>query len=247
MATSLPWRTSLPSKSQPLHLHHTRTHLFSTRHSTRLRAFRRNDFDDFSSSFSSGKLWTDLWKSANDGFEQFAYETRKTAEKIDRRFAVSRRLSDAAESARYRAKEIDRDLRIMDKWRSFSFDFSRNWPSYRKQLIEFFDTPLGKGITTIVFLWVALSGWLFRIVIFSIWVLPFAGPLLLGAFANFLVIKGSCPACKRQFIGAKTQTVRCAGCGNIVWQPQGDLFSRGSQGGSSSSKSEIIDVEFEEK
>lgn len=129
MATSLPWRTSLASKSQPLHLHHTRTRLLSTRHSTRLRAFRRNDFDDFSSRFSSGKLWTDLWKSANDGFEQFAYETRKTAEKIDRRFAVSRRLSDAAESAKYRAKEIDRDLRIMDKWRSFSFDFSRNWPS----------------------------------------------------------------------------------------------------------------------
>ncbi|GKC25454.1 hypothetical protein Tco_1027604, partial [Tanacetum coccineum] len=102
---------------------------------------------------------------------------------------------------------------------------------------------------TIFFLWFALSGWLFRILIFATWVLPFAGPLLIGALANNLVIKGACPACKRQFIGNKNQTVRCAGCGNIVWQPKNDFFSKGGNGPSSSSKSDpnIIDVEFEEK
>lgn len=52
-------------------------------------------------------------------------------------------------------------------------------------------------------------------------------------------------------MGYKSQTVRCASCGNIVWQPQGDFFSRGGGKGPSSSKSksqpDIIDVEFEEK
>ena len=62
--------------------------------------------------------------------------------------------------------------------------------------------------------------------------------------------QGACPACKRQFVGYKNQMVRCGGCGNVVWQPKGDFFSKGGGNrGSPSSKSEpdIIDVEFEEK
>lgn len=42
--------------------------------------------------------------------------------------------------------------------------------------------------------------------------------------------------------------VRCANCGNIVWQPKGDFYTRDNRGGTSSkSDPEIIDVEFEEK
>lgn len=134
---------------------------------------------------------------------------------------------------------------------------------------------------TIFFLWFALSGWLFRVIIVATWVLPIAGPLLIGAVANNFVIKvyytqpllvyilrfsicyimfgaaqGECPACKRQFIGYKNQVIRCEGCRNIVWQPQGDFFSRDGSNNSSSSnkgnskkppKSQIIDVDFEEK
>lgn len=51
-------------------------------------------------------------------------------------------------------------------------------------------------------------------------------------------------------MGYKNQIVRCSGCGNIVWQPQGDFFSKGGRGTpprSSKSNPEIIDVEFEEK
>ena len=62
--------------------------------------------------------------------------------------------------------------------------------------------------------------------------------------------QGACPACKRQFVGYKNQIIRCTSCGNIVWQPKGDFFSRDGKGTSSSkSKSDpdIIDVEFEEK
>ncbi|XP_074380526.1 uncharacterized protein LOC141721482 isoform X2 [Apium graveolens] len=197
MATSLPWRTSLPSRSQHLHFHHS--HLLSTRHSTSLHASRRSNFDDFSSRFHSGQLWRDFWRTANEGFEQFVYETQKISEKIDRKFNVSRRFGDVAESAKYRAKEIDRDLRISEKWRIFCFDFNIYFPLYRERITDFFNSTLGQ------------------------------------------TIMGSCPACQRPFVGLKARVVRCLGCRNTVWQPKGGKSS------SSSSKPEIIDVEFEEK
>ncbi|EEF42310.1 conserved hypothetical protein [Ricinus communis] len=231
MATTLPWRQppfpTLLKKRCPAAFRHVGT----------VRAFQRGDFD---------RLARNAWRSANDGFEQLMYEARKAAERIDRRYSVSRRVSDVAQSAAERAREIDRELEIGVRWRTFTVDFSRNWPRYRRQLNDFLDTPLGRGFATIFFLWFALSGWLFRILIFATWVLPFAAPLLIGTVANNLVIKGACPACKRQFVGYKSQVIRCAGCGNIVWQPD----SRDGRGrGTSSSKSDtnIIDVEFEEK
>ncbi|KAM1029816.1 hypothetical protein FF1_042196 [Malus domestica] len=91
---------------------------------------------------------------------------------------------------------------------------------------------------TIFFLWFALSGWLFQILIFATWVLPFAAPLLIGAVANNLVIKGACPACKRQFVGYKNRVIRCGSCGNTVWHPKSDFFSRDGRGGPPSSRSE---------
>lgn len=252
MATSLPWPPGLlPSKSQRLYQTYNR---FSTKPSSvpkvvKIQAFRRSDFDVFAKRMASGEVWRDAWRTANNGFEQLVYETKKTAERIDRRYSVVRRLSAVAQSASDRAREFDRDFEITQRWRAFTLDFSINWPRYRKQISDFLDTPLGRSCATVFFLWFALSGWLFRILIFATWVLPFAGPLLIGAIANNLVIKGNCPACKRQFVGNKNQMVRCAGCGNIVWQPKGDFYSRGSGGATSSKKSEpdIIDVEFEEK
>lgn len=216
-----------------------------------MTAFRREDFDTFKKSVVSGEAWKDAWRSANDGFEQFVYETKKAAERLDRRYSVSRRVSDVAETASIRVRELDREYEFTQKWRTFSLDFSRNLPRYRRQLSDFMDTPLGKSFVTIFFLWFALSGWLFRSLIIATWVLPIAGPLLLGAVANNLVVKGACPSCKRDFIGNKNSVVRCSGCGNIVWQPQGpqgDFFSKGNKGTPrSKSGPEIIDVEFEEK
>ncbi|XP_057774112.1 uncharacterized protein LOC130993294 [Salvia miltiorrhiza] len=248
MASSLPWHPLLAAKPQKRLFH--RPNPISIHHRASIRAFRRSDLDGFARRVTSGELWRDAWRSANDGFELFVYETRKTAERIDRRYDVSRRASAVAESAADRARELDREFEITQRWRTFSLDFRRNLPRYRKQLNDFLDTPLGRSFATLFFLWFALSGWLFRILIFATWVLPFAGPLLIGAVANNLVIKGECPACKKQFVGYKSQTVRCASCGNIVWQPQGDFFSRGGRGPSSSkskSQPDIIDVEFEEK
>ncbi|KAJ4909953.1 hypothetical protein Rs2_04574 [Raphanus sativus] len=221
-----------------------------------VRSFQRGDFDRFADNVKSGKAWRDAWRTANDGFEQFVFEAKKTAERIDREYAVSRRLSSAASSAGDRAREIDREYGISPRVRTLSADFSRNFPKYRKQFSDFLNTPLGGSFATIFFLWFALSGWLFRVIIVATWVLPIAGPLLIGAVANNFVIKGECPACKRQFIGYKNQVIRCEGCRNIVWQPQGDFFSRDGNNNNSSSnkgnskkppKSQIIDVDFEEK
>ncbi|KAA8540126.1 hypothetical protein F0562_026818 [Nyssa sinensis] len=247
MATSLPWHPLVSSKS--LRLYKTHRQVVPPRHVTTVQAFRRSDFDGFAKRMVSGDVWREAWRSANDGFEQLLYETKKTAERIDRRFSVSHRVSLVARSAAYRARELDREFEITQRWRTFTLDFSRNWPRYSKQLNDILNTPLGRSFASIFFLWFALSGWLFRFLIFATWVLPFAGPLLIGTVANNFVIKGACPACKRQFVGYKNQIIRCVNCGSVVWQPQGDFFSRGSGGRTPSSKSEpdIIDVEFEEK
>ncbi|KAL5836887.1 hypothetical protein ACOSQ3_014056 [Xanthoceras sorbifolium] len=240
MPTTLSW--------QPLHLKTPLHPPLLRRQPPAVQAFRRSDFDRFARRVTSGEALRDAWRSANDGFEQLVFDARKTAERVDRQYSVSRRLSSAARAAADRAREIDREFEIGVRWRTFSMDFSRNWPRYRKQLTDFLNTPLGRSFATIFFLWFALSGWLFRILILATWVLPIAGPLLIGTVANNLIIKGDCPACKRQFVGYKNQIIRCASCGNIVWQPKGDFFSRGGRGtGPSKSDPDIIDVEFEEK
>ncbi|KAK7404221.1 hypothetical protein VNO78_04914 [Psophocarpus tetragonolobus] len=196
------------------------------------------------------RVWREAWRSANHGFDRFLFEAIKTAQRLDRRYSLSRRLSSVARSAADRARDIDREFDIRHRCRTFSIDFQRKWPNYRKQLNSFLDSPLGKTFATLFFLWFALSGWLFRFLIIATWVLPFAGPLLIGTLANTLVIKGTCPACNMQFGGYKNQIIRCTGCGNIVWQPKGkgngerDFFSRG---GRSKSDPDIIDVDFEEK
>ncbi|GLT36447.1 hypothetical protein SLA2020_108220 [Shorea laevis] len=237
--------TTLPSSPWGPVLHHLRKPL---QRRAVVYAFRRSDFDRFARRVTSGEAWRDAWRSANDGFELLIFEAKKTAERIDRRYSVSRGLSSVVQSASNRAREIDREFEIGTRWRTFSMDFSRNWPRYRKQLSDFLDTPLGKSFATMFFIWFALSGWLFRFLIFATWFLPLAGPLLIGTVANNLAIKGACPACKRQFVGYKNQIIRCAGCGNIVWQPQGDSSSRGGPGAKGKkSEPEIIDVEFEEK
>lgn len=238
MATTVWWQSHLPGRALYPRMQSP------CRPACSIRAFRRSDIDNFAKRMASAETWRDAWRSANDGFDQFLFEAKKTAERIDRRYSVSRSLGSIAQSAVDRARSIDRDLEIGLRWRTFSMDFSNNWPRYRKQLNDFLDTPLGRSLAIIFFLWFTLSGWLFRLLIFGTWVLPFAAPILIGTVANNLVIKGACPSCKTQFIGYKNQIIGCTRCGNIVWQPKGDTFRRGS---SSKSKSEVIDVEFEEK
>jgi hypothetical protein len=83
------------------------------------RAFSRADFDGFVRR---------AWQGANAGAERFAFEARQAAQRLDSRFSISRRLADASRAARARAVEIDAEFGIGRRWRSFSVDFSRNWP-----------------------------------------------------------------------------------------------------------------------
>lgn len=246
----MPWHPLTPYTNKTHHPYNQRIN-FPIRHQIFTpKAFRKTDFDDLKRRVASGEAWKDAWRSANDGFEQLVYDAKKAAERIDRQYSVSRRVSSLAQSAAGKARELDREYEIGQKWRSLSLDFSRNFPRYRKQLSDYLDTPLGRSFATIFFLWFALSGWLFRTLVIATWVLPFAAPLLLRAVAGNLVVEGACPACKKKFVGARTQTIRCTSCGNTVWQPNsGDFFSKGGKSGgpSSSSGSDIIDVEFEEK
>ncbi|XP_022718543.1 uncharacterized protein LOC111276875 isoform X3 [Durio zibethinus] len=110
-----------------------------------VQSFRRSDFDTFARRMASGEAWKEAWRTANDGFELFVFETKKTAERLDRQYSISRRLFSVARSATDRAREIDREFEIGPRWRTFSMDFSRNWPRYRKQLNDFLDTPLGRS------------------------------------------------------------------------------------------------------
>jgi len=95
-------------------------------------AFRREDFDSLKKRVASGEAWRDAWRSANDGFEQFIFETKKAAERLDRRYSVSRRISSAAEAASIRVRELDREYELTQKWRTFALDFSRNLPRVRE-------------------------------------------------------------------------------------------------------------------
>lgn len=113
---------------------HLRTYTTTSRAaapSLQVRSFQRGDFDRFADNVKSGKAWRDAWRTANDGFEQFVFEAKKTAERIDREYAVSRRLSSAASSAGDRAREIDREYGISPRVRTLSADFSRNFPKVK--------------------------------------------------------------------------------------------------------------------
>lgn len=135
MATTTRW------PCHPLHLsqHH---HRFSTLHYRRrrydvtVRAFGRGDIDGFMRRIASGEALKDAWRGANEGAERLAFEARLAAQRIDRKYSVSRRLDEVARSAAVKAREIDAELGIGRSWKSFTADFSRNWPR-----VGYFYTP----------------------------------------------------------------------------------------------------------
>lgn len=250
MVATVPWHRPLFLPTKPYHpLQRSTSSTFPRPLPMTVRAFGRRDFDGFARRVASGEALKDAWRSANEGIEQLAFEARRAAERMDRRYAVSSRFRSATRAAMARAREIDLEFGIGRWWRSLSVDFSRNLPRYRRELNGFLGTPIGRGSMMVFFLWFALSGWLFRFFFIATWVLPFAAPLLIGAFANSFAIQGACPACKRQFVGYRNQVIRCAGCRNIVWQPGGDdHFPRRNNSYSNKPyEQDVIDIEIEEK
>ena len=122
-ATALRWQPLLPPNTSVQHRHRHRQMV-----TFKVEAFRRSDMDSFAKRMASGEAWRDAWRSANDGVERFLFEAKKTAERIDRRYALSHRLSSVARAAADQAREIDRDFEIGLRWRTFTMDFRRNWP-----------------------------------------------------------------------------------------------------------------------
>lgn len=59
--------------------------------------------------------------------------------------------------------------------------------------------------------------------------------------------QGSCPACRRQFVGYRNQVIRCTGCRNIVWQPGNESSKGNGRSSPKASDPDIIDIEIEEK
>ncbi|KAK9689154.1 hypothetical protein RND81_09G039000 [Saponaria officinalis] len=116
-STTLPWRPSLYSSTSIS----SRTKLNNLSLSPPLRppssssssstavgvVFRRGDFEAFKKRVTFGETWREAWRVANDGFEQVVYDAKKAADRFDRRYDVSRRISSAAEFASVRAREID--------------------------------------------------------------------------------------------------------------------------------------------
>jgi dsDNA-specific endonuclease/ATPase MutS2 len=76
------------------------------------------------------RVLKEAWQNANDNFERFLFEAKKTAQRIDRQYSVSQRLSSAASAASARAREIDRDFQIGIKYRNFTSGFALNWPKF---------------------------------------------------------------------------------------------------------------------
>ncbi|KAI5081059.1 hypothetical protein GOP47_0004242 [Adiantum capillus-veneris] len=177
------------------------------------------------------------FNAANRKVEEFTYDARKGAKDFDRRFRVSERAQEMSDFASQQVKNFDQQLGLVQKFRNFSSDLQRNWPRYRRQLDRLLRTPIGRMFTTIVFMWFLLSGWLFRIILFSMWVLPLAAPLLISSAARNMVVEGSCPSCKRRFIGNRNQMmlikcpwIRCLSwghylaCGLIMQFPRSEEY-----------------------
>lgn len=137
MATNLRWNSlvaPLPATARPSKFIKSPRLAHQLVFGMQVQAFRRSDIDGFAKRMASGDALRDAWRTANDGFERFLFEAKKTSERLDRRYSVSTRLDSVARVAVSRVHEIDRELEIGSRWRAFSMDFSRNWPMvcYRK-------------------------------------------------------------------------------------------------------------------
>lgn len=129
MASSLylQWHPLLATKTRKtIFIGNPDKHLIAIHHVARIRAFGRSDFDGFAKRVASGEALRDAWRRANDGFELLVFETKKTAERIDRRYAVTWRLSVVAQAAADKALELDRELEITQRWRGFA-EFSHKF------------------------------------------------------------------------------------------------------------------------
>lgn len=78
--------------------------------------------------------------------------------------------------------DVDQRFSLSLRTREIREDVSRNWPTWRRNIAEFYDTPIGKGVAFLLFYLLLSSGLLWRILswgyLFLLFAPLFAGPLL---------------------------------------------------------------------
>ncbi|XP_024520276.1 uncharacterized protein LOC112342530 [Selaginella moellendorffii] len=179
-------------------------------------------------------------RSANQRMEDMGFEVRRNANEWNRKYRFTHRGAEFVDYVKDQLHAADSRLRIRQRARMFGVDARMKWPTYRRRVSQFLDTPLGKLVSTIMFAWLVLSGWIFKVFVISMWVLPIAAPLLIGTIARNTIVEGACPNCKTQFIGSRGQVIVCRGCRNVVWQPRDDFSSSKGTG-----DPDIIDIDVE--
>lgn len=183
-------------------------------------------------------------KTANLKFEEFAYDFKKQLGKWDRQYRITEKAQKAKDYATEQAQNVDRQFGIRQKARHATADFRLKLPAYRRQLSTFMETPFGRTVVSLLLLWFIVSGWAFRVFFFSLWFLPFAGPLLIGTLSKAAVVEGACPNCGARYVGGRNQVVMCQRCGGVVWQPRQD-FSKGGFSKEDKNDPTIIDINID--
>eukprot|EP00270_Netrium_digitus_P007898 TRINITY_DN2317_c1_g1_i1.p1 TRINITY_DN2317_c1_g1~~TRINITY_DN2317_c1_g1_i1.p1 ORF type:complete len:327 (-),score=49.17 TRINITY_DN2317_c1_g1_i1:52-1005(-) len=175
--------------------------------------------------------------TANQKYEELEFDIRRQISNLDRQYSISERAREAASAASEKLQGIDDQLRVRQRLRTAASDFQRAWPRYQREISALRATPIGQAIGLMLFSWLLLSGWLFQIMFWSIWILPLL-PFILSAIARSTLVSGFCPACGLQFIGRRSETVICQRCRRIVWQGKGGNDGRGGD-------PKIIDIELD--
>ncbi|KAL3701547.1 hypothetical protein R1sor_019569 [Riccia sorocarpa] len=172
--------------------------------------------------------------------EEVSYDLKKLAARLDREYQITEKAQQAFDYASEQVQSVDRQLGVGRKTKELTTSLRLKWPTYRRQFSTFLETPVGKSGATVFLLWLLVSGWFFRLILISLWVIPFL-PLLISKLGKAAIVQGTCPNCGMQYVGGRNQIVTCSRCRGVVWQPRTD-FSRDSK-----VDPQIIDIDIDPK
>ncbi|GJP44352.1 hypothetical protein CLOM_g3731 [Closterium sp. NIES-68] len=183
-------------------------------------------------------------KSAASRLEELSFEAERYATNIDRRYGVKEKANELLGGAVNQLREVDEKLRVRQRFRAVSQDLKQKWPKYERQLNEFKETPIGQAVFFGAFCWLLLSGWLFQLFFWSLWLIPLL-PWIVRSMAGNAIVEGVCPSCGQRFVGPRAQVLACQRCRGVVWNP--NINGQASKGGRASRDDNIriIDIEAE--
>lgn len=155
---------------------------------------------------------------AGDKYEEINFDIRRKGARLNSQYKISEKAKHFAASVVDRAETVDEKLGIKRKLRAMSMDIGLKAPTYRRRLRLFLDSPGGQLLGVCFLAWFFLSGWFFRILVWSFWIVPLV-PLLVRLFVKAAFVQGACDVCGLPYTGIKSSVVTCTRCRQIVWQP----------------------------